>query len=140
MIYNYVAGVNSYIQAALTNPLLLPVDYAAAVPEILPQQWNVGDVVAIAGLIGGIFGKGGGAEFTNAHLLEYLRNTLGQSDGDAAFHNFKASNDPIAPTTVVDKSFPYEIPGTIDPSTTALPDYNAPVTGGPVGKADDCSL
>jgi acyl-homoserine lactone acylase PvdQ len=140
MIYHYVDGVNAYVRRALTNPLLLPADYAAAVPEVLPGKWSVADVVAIAGLIGGIFGRGGGAEIENAHLLQYLQHTLGTADGDQAFQDFRTTNDPLAPTTVVDKSFPYEIPGQIDPSTTALPDYNAAVTGGPVNTASDCSL
>ncbi len=140
MIESYVDGVNAYVQAARTNVLLLPADYAAAVDAAIPQNWDVADVVAIAGLIGGIFGRGGGAEIENAHLLSYLRGELGQADGDRAFQDFKQPNDPLAPTTVVDTSFPYEIPGTIDPATTALPDDGAPVTGGPVGKAPDCNL
>ena len=44
----------------------------------MPQPWTVADVVAIAGLIGGIFGRGGGAEIANAHLLQYLRHQLGR--------------------------------------------------------------
>ncbi|HEX3337351.1 MAG TPA: penicillin acylase family protein [Jatrophihabitans sp.] len=140
MIENYVAGVNRYIAAAILDPRKMPADYVAAVPEILPQKWSVADVVAIAGLIGGIFGRGGGNEVANAHLLQYLQRQLGASAGAQAFREFKISNDPLAPTTVVDKTFPYEVPGRIDPSTTALPDYNAPVTGGPVATAPNCNL
>ena len=50
------------------------------------------------------------------------------------------NNDPVAATTVVDKSFPYEHHGKIDPSTTALPDYKAPVTGGPQDTDPNCNL
>ena len=57
MIENYVAGVNAYVQATLTNPALLPADYVAAAPNTVPQPWTAADVVAIAGLIGGIFGR-----------------------------------------------------------------------------------
>ncbi|MCW2657491.1 MAG: penicillin acylase, partial [Jatrophihabitans sp.] len=121
MIENYVAGVNKYIEAATLNVLKLPADYVAAIPNILPQKWNVADVVAIAGLIGGIFGRGGGNEIANAHLLQYLQKQLGTAAGAKAFTELKTSNDPLAPSTVVDKSFPYEIPGPIDPATTALP-------------------
>ena len=102
-------------------------------PTVLPTRWTVADVVAIAGLIGGIFGRGGGTEVANAHLLAV---PAGQArhrrQGTHAFRDFKTADDPLAPTTVVDKSFPYENPGTVDPSTTALPDYGAPTTGGPV--------
>ena len=139
MIENYVAGVNKYVGQAQLNPLKLPVDYAAAVPDLLPHRWSVADVVAIAGLIGGIFGRGGGNEVANAHLLQYLQQTMGMSDGASAFQQFRTSNDPLAPTTA-DEPYPYEIPGTIDPSTTALPDYRAPVTGGPVATDPNCDL
>ena len=74
MIYAYVDGVNAYIAATKTDPLLLPADYTAAA-QVTPSDWGVQDVVAIAGLIGGIFGKGGGQEMANAHLLEYLRHS-----------------------------------------------------------------
>jgi acyl-homoserine lactone acylase PvdQ len=139
MIYNYVAGVNAYVNSTLLNPSHLPADYAAAVPLIVPGQWSVGDVVAIAGLIGGIFGRGGGTEVANAALLKYLRQQLGTVAGNAAFQQFKNPNDPLAPTTVVDKNFPYEIPGAIDPAKTALPD--SPVLhGGPVNTDPNCNL
>ena len=141
MIYNYVAGVNKYVGQARSGLLTkLPADYAAAAPDLVPQKWGVQDVVAIAGLIGGIFGRGGGAEVKNAHLLEYLQQQLGISKGAQAFAQFKDANDPLAPTTVVDKTFPYEQPGTIDPSLTALPDYGAKVTGGPIDTTTDCDL
>jgi acyl-homoserine lactone acylase PvdQ len=140
MIENYVAGVNRYVLAATLNPLLLPADYTAAVPQVLPQPWTVADVVAIAGLIGGIFGRGGGGEVTNAHLLQYLQQQLGVTAGATAFQELKSPNDPLAPTTVVDRSFPYEIPGTVDPATTALPDAGAPTTGGPVATDPNCNL
>ena len=139
LIDNYVQGINAYIGNALLNPTLLPADYAAALPD-LPTQWTPGDVVAIAGLIGGIFGRGGGAEIANAGLLTYLQKTLGATNGSAAFEQFKSANDPLAPTTVVDKTFGYENPGVIDPSTTAIPDTGAPITGGPVDTAPDCNL
>ncbi|MDP9091855.1 MAG: penicillin acylase family protein [Actinomycetota bacterium] len=141
MIYNYVAGVNAYIKAALSHPNLLPADYLAAVPELLPQTWSVGDVVSIAGLIGGIFGRGGGGEIANAALLKYLQQHLGTASGRQAYDDFKKSNDPLAPTTVVDQSFPYEIPGVVNPATTALPDDPAKaLTGGPVGTDPNCNL
>jgi acyl-homoserine lactone acylase PvdQ len=140
MIESYVGGVNAYITATTTNPTLLPADYGAAAPGLLPTQWSTSDVVAIAGLIGGIFGRGGGAEVTNAHLLQYLRTKLGTAAGNQAFQQFRTANDPLAPTTVVDKTFPYETPGTVNPSTTALPDAGKPLTGGPVGTDPNCDL
>ncbi len=138
MIYNYVDGVNAYIKKALSNVKYLPADYVAAVPEILPVKWNVGDVVAIAGLIGGIFGRGGGSEVANAMLLKYLQQELGTTDGRRAYDDFKRSNDPLAPTTS-DVNFPYETPGTVDPATTAMPDSST-LTGGPPATDPNCNL
>jgi acyl-homoserine lactone acylase PvdQ len=135
MIHSYVDGVNAYIAAAKTNPMLMPADYAAAAGP--PTNWGVNDVVAIAGLIGGIFGKGGGSEMANAHLLEYLRHKLGFKAGTSAFAQFRTSNDPLAPTTS-SKSYPYEIPGKIRESARALPDYGKRVTGGPTDTTQNC--
>ena len=45
MIYSYVDGVNAYVKAARSHPALLPGDYAAAVPDLLPTNWTVADVV-----------------------------------------------------------------------------------------------
>ena len=139
LIDNYVAGVNAYIDATRTDVALLPADYAAALAP--PQHWSDADVVSIAGLIGGIFGRGGGSEVANAALLQYLQKQLGTAGGASAFHQFKEQNDPSAATTVVDKSFPYEIPGKVDPATTALPDNaRAPLTGGPANTTPGCNL
>jgi acyl-homoserine lactone acylase PvdQ len=138
MIDNYVVGVNDYIAAAQTNPTLMPADYAAAAPNLVPQPWTDADVVAVAGLIGGIFGKGGGTEIANSGLLTFLQHKLGKSAGMNAFHQFKTANDPLAPTTA-DKKFSYENPGTIDPSTTAIPDSTT-LTGGPEGTDPNCNL
>jgi acyl-homoserine lactone acylase PvdQ len=136
VIEKYVDGVNAYIDLATTDPQYLPADYAAAAPEALPQHWTGADVVAIAGLIGGIFGKGGGTEVANSQLLTYLQQTLGTADGAAAFAQFKNADDPLAPTTAT-TSFPYEHPGTVNPSTTAIPD-SAELTGGPQATSTGC--
>lgn len=139
MIYSYVNGVNAYIKSILVNPLHLPADYAAALPGLAPTTWTVADVVAIAGLIGGRFGRGGGAEVQNAHLLQYLQQQLGAANGASAFKQFRTQNDPLAPTTA-DVNTPYETPtGPTNPALTALPDYNAPVTGGPTNTTKGCA-
>lgn len=139
MIYHYVAGVNAYITLTRTHPKKLPVDYFAAVDQATPRKWGVQDVVAVAGLIGGIFGRGGGMEVGNAHLLQYLQHRLGAKPGWAAFHQFRTSNDPLAPTTVTDRRFPYETHGKIRRSAIAMPDYHARISGGPVDTGGKCS-
>ena len=136
MIRAYVQGINAYIAKALTAPALMPVEYSLFGP---PKPWTPADVIAVAGLIGGIFGDGGGGEIRNAVLLRYLQGQLGRSRGTTAFTGFKEQNDPAAPTTVVGKSFPYEIPKKINPATIAIPDNpSAPLKGGPVGTTPGC--
>src|SRR5262249_5022831 len=70
MIHSYVQGINAYIARAKTHPALMPVEYAVFGP---PKAWRPADVVAVASLIGGIFGDGGGGEVRNAALLRYLQ-------------------------------------------------------------------
>ena len=94
----------------------------------------------MAALIGGIFGDGGGGEVRNAALLRYLQGQLGRPTGAAAFTQFKEQNDPAAPTTVVDKSFRYEIPRHVNPATIAIPDHpGAPLKGGPADTTHGCT-
>jgi acyl-homoserine lactone acylase PvdQ len=137
MIHNYVRGINDYIAQAKTNPALMPVEYSVFGS---PKPWTPADVVAVSSLIGGIFGDGGGGEVRNAALLRYLQGQLGRSAGATAFTDFKEQNDPAAPTTVVNKSFPYEIPRHVNPATIAIPDHpGAPLKGGPADTTPGCT-
>jgi acyl-homoserine lactone acylase PvdQ len=137
MIRSYVAGINDYIAQAEKNAHLLPVEYQVFGA---PKPWSPADVVAVAALIGGIFGDGGGGEIGNSALLKYLQGQLGTGSGTTAFNEFKEQNDPAAPTTVVDKKFPYEIPGKVNPATIAIPDNpSAPLQGGPTDTTPGCT-
>jgi acyl-homoserine lactone acylase PvdQ len=142
MIDAYVEGVNAWI-AHVNSPAGagdMDGDYPAAINDV-PQPWTPGDVVQIAGLIGGIFGKGGGIEVANAAFYKYLRQQLGAKQGAKAFAEFKEQNDPGAQTTVVDKTFPYESVRHVNPKLTALPDKpRKPLTGGPVDTTSNCDV
>src|SRR2546427_1788152 len=59
-VEEFVAGINAYITEAGFDPNKMPAEYAAL--KQAPTKWKVTDVLAEASLIGGIFGKGGGAE------------------------------------------------------------------------------
>ena len=110
MIDSYVKGVNAYLSAAKLNPALMPVDYLAGAPDAaVPQPWTAADVVSIAGLIGGIFGKGGGSETDDGHLLRYLQGRYGARAGMRAYRDLNHQNDPLAPTTITDRRFPYDV-------------------------------
>jgi acyl-homoserine lactone acylase PvdQ len=116
---SFVAGINAYIDAALLNPQLLPAEYAAI--GKLPAEWKTTDVIAEASLIGGIFGKGGGAEVRSALALEAFEKQYGVSGGKAAWKGFREQNDPEAPVTV-SKSFPYETTSPFSTTGLAMPD------------------
>ncbi|MHB8718925.1 MAG: penicillin acylase family protein [Candidatus Dormibacteria bacterium] len=135
MATQYINGINAYIAATQTNAALLPADYAAVGGT--PQTWQVSDVIDIATLVGGIFGRGGGAETRNATLVRYLQRQFGVSTAQQVFADFKEQNDPDAPTTV-STSFPYEQPASIDPTQTALVD-SASLSGGPTDTTSNCS-
>lgn len=74
---NYVAGINAYISQAQLDPLLMPAEYTALGDLGGPQPFTVEDLVSIASLVGGIFGRGGGAQLTNAILYENLKQRFG---------------------------------------------------------------
>jgi acyl-homoserine lactone acylase PvdQ len=137
MIDDYVQGINAYIAKAKTDAALMPVEYSLFGA---PKPWTPADVVAVTSLVGGIFGDGGGGEVGNAALLEYLQGQLGRPAGATAFTDFKEQNDPAAPTTVVGKSFPYEIPRHVNPATIAIPDHpGAPLQDGPTDTTPGCT-
>jgi acyl-homoserine lactone acylase PvdQ len=124
-VNNYVAGVNKFISEACANPSKLPGEYGAIDPSqsvCLPgHQWKASDVIAIASLVAGIFGKGGGDELSLARSLEAARQRFGAATGKKVWADFASFNDPEAPTTVNGKSFPYGQPPA-KPRGVALPD------------------
>jgi acyl-homoserine lactone acylase PvdQ len=77
---NYVDGINAYISAAkspLNTLTMMPAEYAAIGQPLGPQSFTVNDIVAIATLVGGIFGNGGGQQLSNAVLYEGLKAQFG---------------------------------------------------------------
>jgi len=107
---NYVAGINKYIDDAKMDPTKMPGEYAAINRPQGPDPWNARDVIATAALVGGIFGAGGGSELQSAQVLQALQARLGKRAGRAAWSDFRSANDPEAPTTVVGRKFPYQVP------------------------------
>jgi acyl-homoserine lactone acylase PvdQ len=127
-VNNYVAGVNKFITEACTPPFSkLPGEYEVIDPSqhiCAPgHEWKVSDVIAIASLVAGIFGKGGGGELDAARSLETAQQRFGASDGRKVWADFQSFNDPEAPTTIHGKSFPYGQPPA-QANGVALPDPN----------------
>jgi acyl-homoserine lactone acylase PvdQ len=118
-VKEFVAGINAYIDEALVNPNKMPAEYAAL--KQAPTEWKTTDVLAEASLIGGIFGKGGGAEVRSALALQGLEKQLGKSAGRAAWKTFREHNDPEAPVTTTAKRFPYETGSPFAKTGLAMP-------------------
>jgi acyl-homoserine lactone acylase PvdQ len=115
----YVDGVNAYISRARLDPTALPFEYTALGTQ--PQPWSATDVVAVASLVGGIFGKGGGNELNSALTLRSLERRFGTKRGKRAWSDFREKNDPEAAVTAK-KRFPYETASAFSKRGLAVPD------------------
>jgi acyl-homoserine lactone acylase PvdQ len=93
----YIDGVNAYVTEATGDATKLPAEYPAL--QQVPQPWVLEDIVAIASLVGGIFGKGGGGELSNHCGLTRMTDEIGASAARAVFDDLHFANDPEAPTT-----------------------------------------
>ena len=115
----YVEGINAYVAAANLDPKLKPGEYTLLNKPMEP--WKPTDVIAIASLVGGIFGQGGGNELNSALTMQSFVQRMGKKAGRRAWENFRSKNDPEAPTTV-SRRFPYETRSAFAKSGLALPD------------------
>ena len=107
---DYVDGVNAYIDEAKLDPTKMPGEYAATNHPLGPEPWKGTDIIATASLVGAIFGKGGGQELGMAQFLQRLQDRFGAADGRTLWRQLAAFEDPDAPTTIKDGSFPYQTP------------------------------
>jgi acyl-homoserine lactone acylase PvdQ len=122
-VTNYVQGINAYVAEARVNQLKMPGEYAAIGRPAGPEDWKVTDVIATASLIGGIFGKGGGGELDSALLLQQAQARFGPDGGRQVWEDMRRAEDPEAPVTVQDASFPYRVePDALTPGSLAMPD------------------
>src|SRR5882757_1222561 len=141
-VNDYVAGINAYIAKAKAG-LDFPGEYdLTGNSDLLGngiQPFTSTDVVAIASLIGGIFGSGGGMELQSALVKEVAEERYGVPAGDKVWAAFRAQNDPEATLTLHDgQKFPYgQTPA--DTSGVAMPDPGSvrtqPVVFDPTGSA-----
>ncbi len=123
-VINYIAGINQYIAEARMNPLKMPGEYDAINQPQGPTDFKPEDLIAIASLVGGIFGNGGGNELGSAQAYEAALKRFGKKRGPKVWHDFRSAEDPEAPTTVhTGKKFPYEnFPKKAAKGSRALPD------------------
>jgi acyl-homoserine lactone acylase PvdQ len=115
----YVEGINAYVAAAGLDPKLKSGEYTLLNKPMEP--WKPTDVIAIASLVGGIFGQGGGNELNSALTMQAFVKRMGKKAGRRAWADFRSKNDPEAPTTI-SKRFPYETRSAFAKKGLALPD------------------
>lgn len=97
----YLAGINAGQEKLCPGGLVAaptcPVEYALLGQRVEP--WDRADIVRIASLVGGIFGKGGGGEAANADYLQALQAEFGTKKGRALYRDLRTKLDPDSPTT-----------------------------------------
>jgi len=97
--------VNEFISRTAHDSSLLPGEYAQL--GTAPEPWAAEDAVAIASLVGGIFGRGGGRELANTCRLASLAESLGSEQAAlSVFDDLHFADDPGSPTTSSDAA-PY---------------------------------
>ncbi|MGW7660811.1 penicillin acylase family protein [Streptomyces sp. NPDC054756] len=122
----YLDGVNSYIDAS-DSGRSFPGEYVltghkdAITNAGTIEHFKPTDLVALASVIGALFGSGGGGEVDNALSLLAAQEKYGVVEGTRLWESFRQRNDPEAAVTVHDESFPYATKPA-DPQGTALPD------------------
>lgn len=123
-LLDYTDGINAYIRLARADATKLPVEYPAL--GKVPEDWKPTDTVAVAALIGGIFGYGGGQEVNNADILQRAVNRFGKQEGRQVFDDFARAEDPEAPVTVK-KRFGYPGDPQVQPDRdgVALTDFKS---------------
>ncbi|MDH6216827.1 penicillin acylase family protein [Streptomyces pseudovenezuelae] len=123
----YLAGINSYIDAS-DSGRYFPGEYVltghkdSITNAGTIDHFKLTDLVALASVIGTLFGSGGGGEVNNALSLLAAQSQYGVEQGTKVWESFRERNDAEAALTIHDgSSFPY---GT-KPTTAqgqALPD------------------
>ncbi|WP_210592985.1 penicillin acylase family protein [Streptomyces sp. GESEQ-35] len=109
----YVAGINAYIDAS-DSGRYFPGEYVltghkdAVTNAGTIEHFKLTDLVALASVIGALFGSGGGGEVNNALSLLAAQSHYGVTQGTAVWESFRERNDPEAALTVHNgQSFPY---------------------------------
>ncbi|GJF28476.1 penicillin acylase [Kitasatospora sp. NE20-6] len=128
----YLDGINQYIREAY-NGRWFPGEYDltghidAVTNAGTIDPFKLTDLVALASVVGALFGSGGGGELASAQVRLAAEARYGQAEGDRVWSSLRESDDPEAVLTLHDgQRFPYAQPPQ-DPQGTALPDAGSVV-------------
>ncbi|MEU9793467.1 penicillin acylase family protein [Streptomyces sparsogenes] len=123
----YVDGINAYRKKAKDGRyfpgeyvLTGKIDAITNAGEIEP--FKLTDLIALASVVGALFGNGGGGEVESALSLLAAQRKYGLAEGTEVWESFRERDDPEAALTVHDgTTFPYAAKPA-DAKGTALPD------------------
>jgi acyl-homoserine lactone acylase PvdQ len=126
-VQDYIAGINKYIADCMANrncpgEYVLTGHLDAITNAGGPVDFTTTDLIAVAGVIGGLFGGGGGTEMQSALVRIAARAKYGATVGDQVWQQFREQNDPEATQTLHNgQSFPYAASNP-DATGVAMPD------------------
>ncbi|HKS47980.1 MAG TPA: penicillin acylase family protein [Amycolatopsis sp.] len=123
----YLDGINTYLNQAYQGRyfpgeyvLTGHVDAITNAGSIAP--FTATDLIAIASVVGALFGTGGGGEVQSALVRQAAQARYGITTGDQVWQSFREENDPEAvPTIHNGQNFPYAA-GPANPQGVAMPD------------------
>ncbi|MGP9021716.1 penicillin acylase family protein [Streptomyces sp. BR1] len=123
----YVDGINAYAKQSKDGRyfpgeyvLTGKIDAITNIGEI--QPFKLTDLIALASVVGGLFGGGGGGEVQAALSLQAAQAKYGVAEGTKVWESFRERDDPEAALTVHDgTSFPYATKP-VNAQGTAMPD------------------
>lgn len=127
-VRDYVDGINAYLTKSV-NTRTFPGEYVLTGHADAITNWNdikpfqPTDMVAIASVVGGLFGAGGGGEVQSALVKLAAQNRYGAAKGEQVWQAFRMQNDPEAVTTA-HQPFPYGA-SPAQPQGVALPDQGS---------------
>ena len=143
-VQQYIAGINAYISTCMANrncpgEYVLTGHLDAITNAGGPEAFQMTDLIAIAGVVGGLFGGGGGAEMRSALVRIEARAKFGATVGDQVWQAFREQNDPETVLTLHNgQSYPS---GSVSPDApgVAMPDRGSvnqePIIYNPTGTA-----
>ncbi|AEV83031.1 penicillin acylase [Actinoplanes sp. SE50] len=126
-VVQYLAGVNRYIDDCMAardcpGEYVLTGHLDAVTNLGGPEHFTPTDLIATAGVIGGLFGGGGGTEMQSALVRVAARAKYGATAGDRVWRQFREQNDPETVLTLHNgQSFPYGA-GDVNATGVAMPD------------------
>lgn len=128
----YLDGINQYIKESY-NGRYFPGEYDLT-GHVNPitnaggiDAFKLTDLVALASVVGALFGAGGGGELASAQVKVAAEARYGKDAGAAVWKSLREAEDPEAVQTLHDgQQFPYAQPPD-DPQGVAMPDAGSVV-------------